>query len=144
MKNNMMTWEEPKYLFQPDADIIAVKGSTILGFEVKGTRKGAVGLDQFYVGLGEALLYLVNPVLFTYKNRDLCGGVFDKVYLLLPELPAACGDDIVRLVKNVKIIGLMTLKDGILVEPDPNPHLNSEKKTLLLNNLHLLTCYAYR
>jgi len=145
VKHNMMAKEDPAYLFQPDADIIAIKDSTIIGIEVKGGKEGREpSLDQVYTGLGEALFYLVNPIAFKYNGKILKGGIFNKVYLLLPTLPNYYEDEIISLIESVKLVGLITLDRGVVVEPQPNPHLNREKKDALLRNKHVLWRYSTR
>ncbi len=146
VKHNLLAkHEELMYLFSPDADIIAVKNDEVIGIEVKGERatQSTLGLEQIYVGLGETLLYLINPVIFEYNNKPYNGGIFDKVYLLIPKLPSCCKNSLIRLIRDLKFIGLVTLSNGIVIEPAQNPYLNPEKKYLFLANIKTLARYMY-
>ncbi len=144
VRHNMLAGEDPTYMFTPDADIIAIKGSRIVGIEVKGARGEEPSLDQIYVGLGEAIFYLINPIHFVYKGAELDGGIFDEVYLLLPKLPRDLESRIIRIFRDLRIIGLTTLEQGLIVEPEPNPYLNEEKKRAFLRNVWVLERYRLR
>ena len=144
VRHNMLAGEDPAYMFTPDADIIAIKGSRIVGIEVKGARGEEPSLDQIYVGLGEAIFYLINPIHFVYRGAKLDGGIFDEVYLLLPKLPRDLESRIVRIFRDLRIVGLTTLEQGLIVEPEPNPYLNEEKKRVLLRNARVLERYRLR
>ncbi len=142
VKHNIGAGEEPEYLFQPDADVIAVRGNTILGLEVKGGSAEGPSLDKVYVGFGEAIFYLVNPIMFRHHGQEIHGGIFDRVYLALPSLPPRIDKDtLLGIFRNFKTIGLMTLNEGIIVEPTPNPFINTLKKNTLLRNKHVLQRY---
>lgn len=144
VKHNILAKNEKiTYLFSPDADIIAVRGSEIIGIEVKGKRTSGstLGLEQVYTGLGEALLYLINPVIFEYDDKTYEGGIFDKVYLLIPELPPCCESSLIKLIRNLNFVGLITLSNGIEIEPIQNPYLNLQKKYLFLANIKSLIRY---
>ena len=132
VKHNILAkGEKLNYLFSPDADIIAIRNNKIIGIEVKGERitKSTLGLEQIYVGLGETLLYLINPVIFEYSYKSYDGGIFNKVYLLIPKLPSCCEKILIKLISDLKFVGLITLNDGTIVEPATNPYLNPEKNT---------------
>lgn len=141
VKHNNLAREEPIYFFQPDADIVAVKNGVILGFKVKGSKGEKPTLEQVYTGLGEALFYLVNPVGFNYMGKEIPGGVFDKVYLLLPTLPAEDRNLVVSLVSKIGLVGFITFDEGVIIEPPVNPFLNIEKKKILLENIYVLDHY---
>jgi len=144
VKHNIMAGEKVTYSFQPDADIIAIKNSTILGFEVKGSEREEPSLKQVYTGIGEALFYLINPIGFMYNNRSYLGGIFDKVFLVMPTLPKNVDYLIVDILKTIRVVGLITFDEGIVFDPQPNPFLNLEKKEILLKNYYVLERYRYQ
>lgn len=141
VKHNFMSGENPQYLFQPDADIIAIKGRTVVGFEVKSAGREGTSLDKVYTGIGEAFFYLINPVVFIYNRRRYDGGIFDKVYLVLPSLPEDFKDVVINLVRSLRAIGLITFNEGVIVDPNVNPFLNIEKKEILLRNREVIFRY---
>ncbi len=143
VRHNMLTNEEPVYMFIPDADIIAIKGSRVVGIEVKGSKGEEPSLDQIYTGLGEALFYLINPIHFVYRGIKLEGGIFDDVYLLLPRIPNGFENLIITMFKDIGIVGLTTLEQGLRVEPKSNPYINKEKKRLFLENIHVIARYRF-
>lgn len=144
VRHNILAGEQPTYMFSPDADIIAIKGSRVVGIEVKGSKGREPSVDQVYVGLGEALFYLINPIHFVYRGIRYEGGVFDEVYLLLPKIPKELEHLLTTMFRDLGVVGLSTLEQGLVVEPRPNPYVNREKKRILLENLHVLERYSYR
>jgi len=140
VKHNMLAGEEPTYLFSPDADLILIKDNEVVGIEVKGESS----IQHTYVGLGEALLYLVNPLLMVYKGSPLRGGIFDKVYLALPSIPQELKEDLIGVVAETPI-GLIVIEEAqplTLVKAKYNSLLNEKKKNTLLENRYVL--YRYR
>jgi len=104
---------------------------------------GAPSLEKIYAGLGEALFYLINPIVIAYIGQGLDGEVFDKVYLLLPMMPEDLEDVIIDLVRSVEVVGIITFDKGVIVEPKPNPFLNPEKKRILPENMHVIQRYSF-
>jgi len=51
---------------------------------------------------------------------------------------------VIRLFKELKIVGLIELRGGVMVEPIQNPLLNEEKKAILLSKVYVLERYEYR
>ena len=152
VRHNMNAGEEPTYLFTPDADIIAIRENEVLGFEVKGYRRVRDRLEPAppHEDIGEAIMYLANPLYFNYMNTNYSGGVFDKVYLCYPKREDVEG--IRSIVEKCTPIGLLVLEDsvkrnnwraGMILEAKRNPLLNEEKKRIMIKEKYVLLRYAY-
>ena len=122
--------------FSPDGDVIAmwVENGTIkevVGVEVKGYQKGGK-LPELWKGLGEAMLYLINPQVLDRNSKSVKGSIFDRVYLCYPTGDAYGDEEFVELVSTTPV-GLMTWEENevrILLEAKENPFVNREIKEI--------------
>jgi len=163
--HNMMSGEKVIYGFKPDIDILAINTDVeeIVGIETKGVRKGRYGkrkVPSFHEALGEALMYLINPVSLGVKIRyekgnrvkyqPIHGGIFDKVYICYPSIKDVENaamlklDDLLELL-NITPIGLITISEGVIHEAKLNPILNQDAKEVFIeiSNQYILGRYKY-
>ncbi|MEA1944663.1 MAG: hypothetical protein U9N07_04940 [Euryarchaeota archaeon] len=137
------------YNFKSEVDVLEIqRDNTIIGYELKGYRKkkGMYMPPNYYLGLDQALSYLVNPLVFKDKNLGLFyGSIFDYVYLVHPR--GNDGTDIQRMsdaIEKCTPIGFMLVDDHDveeIVKPKKNPFVNSEIQQMFLDAPHVLDMY---
>lgn len=137
------------YNFKSEVDVLEIqRDNTIIGYELKGyrKRKGAYEPPNYYLGLDQALSYLVNPLVFKDKNLGLFyGSIFDYVYLVHPL--GNNDTDIQRIsdvIEKCTPIGFMLVDDHDveeLVKPKKNPFASSEIQQMFLDNPRVLDSY---
>ena len=137
------------YNFKSEVDVLEIqRDNTIIGYELKGyrKRKGAYEPPNYYLGLDQALSYLVNPLVFKDKNLGLFyGSIFDYVYLVHPR--GNNDTDIQRIsdvIEKCTPIGFMLLDDHDveeIIKPKKNPFASSEIQQMFLDNPHVLDSY---
>lgn len=132
---------EPFIVFTPDADIIAVneEKNHIMGIEVKGYRSygGFTQKANIYEGIGEAMMYLVNPRI-RYKGKRIEGSIFDVVWLCYPYKKDF--EDFKK-VMELTPIGLLSAYEGVVKEPKKNPFINEKAKEVFMEHLHTFRKY---
>ena len=128
--------------FSPDADIIAYhpEKREFIGVEVKGYRhnkkKNNFSLPKLWEGLGEAMLYLANPVIIdSSSSQKIRGGLFDMVYLCYPD--ARVFEESFMDVINLTPIGLLAWDGEVKIVRDakPNPLANENVKDIFMRYL---------
>lgn len=132
------------FTFSPDIDMLEIrKNSTIVGYELKGTRKseGVSTPPAYYEGVDEALAYLVNPIANPVSKSNFAGSIFDYVYLVHPiqNIPHSGLEPLVNLLNQCTPIGMITVDysgSKEVVKPKQNPFVSEEMKHLFLQNLH--------
>jgi hypothetical protein len=88
VKHNVSTVRDWSYVCAPDVDLLEVRvDNTLIAYEIKGQRKGRkgeVGWPALHDGLGQALAYLLLPVVYSSSRKMALfdGGAFDYVYLV--------------------------------------------------------------
>ena len=137
------------YNFKSEVDVLEIqRDNTIIGYELKGyrKRKGAYEPPNYYLGLDQALSYLVNPLVFKDKNLGLFyGSIFDYVYLVHPR--GNNDTDIQRIsdvIEKCTPIGFMLVDDHDveeIVKPKKNPFASSDIQQMFLDNPRVLDSY---
>lgn len=132
------------FSFSPDIDLLEIRGSAVVGYELKGFRKAGRGMKHpvFYEGIDQALAMLKNPVR-SPLSTSFDGSVFNYVYLAHPEGSGI--EQLTDLLERFTPLGLiMVNRTGTVeaVKPKPNPYFDQRMQTHFLSRLDSLQAYS--
>jgi hypothetical protein len=140
------------YYCSPEVDVIEVRNDgSIVGYELKGSRKHKSGLPDFpdvFEAMGQALAYLDLPGVHEKSGRSLfVGGIFDFVNVVCARPTPDLDAREMRCLSIVPIGAMLALPDGqvlTLKEAPPNPFRNLQAKEHFLRNLNTLEKHTTR